>query len=614
MRPQREAVADIEGRAAPSAGWNHKDEAVGVILRPEGTALFRLWSPSVASVTLVIDDDEVSMLPAEEGWHQVTHAAHAGSTYCFKLPDGLCVPDPTSRAQERDVSGRSLVTDPNSYRWRNNHWAGRPWHEAVIYELHAGLMGGFNGIRQELPRLKELGITVVELMPVSDFPGDRNWGYDGVLPYAPNNSYGTPDELKALVDEAHGLGLSVVLDVVYNHFGPDGNFLHAYAEPFFRDDIKTPWGASIDFRRPQVQHFFMDNAMYWINEFRFDGLRFDAVHAITHPSFLDDLCDHIRVSVTPGRHVHLVLEHEGNAASLLGDGKFDAQWADDFHHCVHVLLTGESEGYYEDFQDATGLLARCLSEGFAYQGEISPHAGKPRGEPSGHLPSTAFVMCLQNHDQIGNRALGERLSTLAEPNHLRAATALLLLSPFVPLIFMGDEFGTDQPFLFFTSHNEELAELIREGRRSEFKHFDAFKDPVRRASIPDPNAISTYEASRVEPTSSAMEQLYRQLLTIRREHVIPGILGARSLGVDVHGLGAVTARWSLGNDQILTIHVNLGKKAVPFDAIGEVLFSTVPAQSCQLFPGSLVATLGNGDNNSRRYIGRDGEVLGSAPT
>ncbi len=589
MRPRHEAVADMEGRVVASQ-WRPVNEAVGAVLRPNGTALFRLWSPSVDAVSLVIDGNEVPMVAVDEGWHEVVHPAEAGSAYCFKLPDGLCVPDPVSRAQEQDVGGRSLVTDPNAFQWRHDGWMGRPWHEAVIYEVHAGLMGGFNGIRKELPRLKALGITVVELMPVSDFPGERNWGYDGVLPYAPERSYGTPDELKALVDEAHGLGLSVMLDVVYNHFGPDGNYLHAYAEPFFRDDIKTPWGAAIDFRRPQVQHFFMDNALYWIEEFRFDGLRFDAVHAITHPTFLVDLAAHVRARVAPGRHVHLVLEHEGNAASLLEDGRFDAQWADDFHHCVHVLLTGESEGYYQDFQDATGLLARCLTEGFAYQGEVSPHSGEPRGEPSGHLAPTAFVMCLQNHDQIGNRALGERLSVLAKPGHLRAATALLLLSPFVPLIFMGDEWGTDRPFLFFTSHNEELAELIRDGRRSEFKHFAAFKDPARRASIPDPNAASTYDASRFEPTDPAMEQLYRQLLTIRRDHIVPGIPAARSLGVTVHAAGALTARWALGDGRALTIHVNLGGDTVPLAPTAEVLFTTVAAGQGELPPGSLVAT------------------------
>jgi maltooligosyltrehalose trehalohydrolase len=369
----------------------------------------------------------------------------------------------------------------------------------VIYELPPGTFGGFDGIRAELPRLAALGVTVIELMPIADFPGQHNWGYDGVLPYAPDAAYGTPEALKALVDAAHGLGLMVMLDVVYNHFGPDGAYLHAYAKSFFREDLHTPWGAAIDFDRPEVQQYFEQNALYWLMEYRFDGLRFDAVHAIGSPAFLDQLAAFLRSGVEPGRYIHLVLEHEGNAARHLRESAtapgFDAQWTDDVHHCLHVLLTGEDEGYYEDFRDPINQLARCMAEGFAYQGEISPHSGKPRGEPSGHLPSTSFVICLQNHDQIGNRAMGDRLTMLANPQGLRAATALLLLAPFIPLLFMGEEVFSKTPFLFFTDHNDELAELVRNGRREEFKHFAAFQDPERRERIPDPNAASTFTAS-----------------------------------------------------------------------------------------------------------------------
>ena len=565
--------------------------ARGATLRPDGTASFRLWSPSVDAVVLEVDGHEVAMQPAGDGWREVVHAAHAGSEYCFRLPDGARVPDPTSRAQAGDVHGRSIVTDPDAYQWKTKDWKGRPWHEAVIYEVHAGLMGGFDGIRADLPRLRDLGVTVVEIMPIADFPGDRNWGYDGVLPYAPDSAYGTPDQLKALVDAAHGLGLCVMLDVVYNHFGPDGNFLHAYAEPFFRDDIKTPWGASIDFRRPQVRHFFMENALYWLNEFRFDGLRFDAVQMIRDNTFLHDLGRTIREATEPGRHIGLVLEHDKNEADLLRPELFDAQWTDDFHHAVHVLLTGELEGYYEDYEDATAMLARNLAEGFSYQGEMSKHLGEPRGTPSGDLPTTAFVMCLQNHDQIGNRAMGERLTVLSKPGHLRAATALLLLTPFVPMIFMGEEWATQSPFLFFTSHNEELAKLVREGRRDEFKNFAAFKDEHRRDQIPDPNAPSTFEASRPKRDDPATEDFYRRLLAIRHARIVPGIPGARTAGVDVHGPGALTARWTMGDGKILTVHLNLGAAPAPLDTDGEVLFATGPG-SGELPPGHLVATLG----------------------
>ena len=562
----------------------------GATLLPDGTATFRLWAPSAAQVVVELDGHEVKMQSVADGWHEAAHAARAGSSYRFRLPDGLQVPDPASRAQAEDVNGPSLVVDP-AYAWRHPGWMGRPWHEAVIYETHAGLAGGFDGIRADLPRLRDLGVTVVEIMPVADFPGGRNWGYDGVLPYAPDHAYGSPTALKALVDEAHGLGLMVMLDVVYNHFGPDGNYLHAYAEPFFRDDIKTPWGAAIDFRRPQVRDYFIQNALYWLLEYRFDGLRFDAVHAITDDTFLDDLAHEVRTGVEPGRHVHLVLEHEGNKSSLLGLPKFDAQWADDFHHCLHVLLTGESEGYYEDFQGATQMLARCLAEGFAYQGQRSPHLGVPRGEPSGHLPTSAFVICLQNHDQIGNRAMGDRLSSLTDPGKLRAATALLLLSPFVPLVFMGDEWATKQPFLFFTSHNEDLAKLIREGRRGEFKHFAAFQNEAKRALIPDPNAASTFEASRPDRADPAMERLYAHLLDLRKTKLMAQLGTARSMGVEVHGPGALTARWQLAQD-VLTLHVNLGDaEAIP-SLSGETLFSTLPAPGPVLPPGHLIATLG----------------------
>ncbi len=390
-----------------------------------GDTRFRLWAPSVPAVALEIEGrDAVPMQSAADGWKEAVTSCPVGARYGFRLPDGLRVPDPASRQQANDVHDQSVVVDPEAYEWRHGSWIGRPWHEAVVYELHPGAMGGFEGIRSRLPALRELGVTAIELMPVADFPGRHNWGYDGVLPYAPDAAYGTPAQLKALIDAAHGIGLMVILDVVYNHFGPDGNYLHAYAESFFRNDLSTPWGAAIDFRRPEVRNYFIQNALYWLMEYRFDGLRFDAVHAISEPDFLDEMARTIRRSVEPGRHVHLILEHEGNKASHLRPGLFDAQWTDDWHHCLHVMLTGEHEGYYEDFQDAARLLARCMAEGFAYQGEVSPHSGHPRGEPSAELPTTAFVICLQNHDQIGNRAFGERLAQLADPQALRAATAL----------------------------------------------------------------------------------------------------------------------------------------------------------------------------------------------
>jgi len=567
----------------------------GATLLPDGQTRFRLWAPSSETVSLELDGQApLPMQAASGGWHELAVAAPPGTRYRYRLKDGLAVPDPASRLQAPDVHDPSVVVDPAVYDWRYIHWQGRPWHEAVVYEVHAGVMGGFSGIRQRLPELRRLGVTAIEIMPIADFPGGRNWGYDGVLPFAPDTAYGTPDELKALVDEAHGLGLMVLLDVVYNHFGPDGAYLHAFAKPFFREDVHTPWGAAIDFRRPEVCDYFNQNALYWLMEYRFDGLRFDAVHAISEEGFLRDLAHTIRATVEPGRHVHLVLEHENNRAALLRTGPgaegFDAQWADDFHHCVHVLLTGESEGYYEDFQDATALLADCLASGFAYQGQVSPHLSRPRGEPSGHLPTTAFVVCLQNHDQIGNRAMGERLTILADPQALRAATALLLLAPFVPMLFMGEEYAARNPFLFFTSHNEDLAKLVREGRRAEFKHFAAFQDEERRKAIPDPNAPSTFDASVTDKADPAMFDFVQGLLMLREKHVMPGIPGCRSLDVDVLATGALRAEWRLGTGRLLAITLNLGHETASNDAAaGGVIFAYPSAATLSdLPPGSIV--------------------------
>ena len=573
----------------------------GAELQQDGTTRFRLWAPSVEGVSLEREGQEPLAMQAQPGgWFGLTCPAPAGTRYRYRLPDGLAVPDPASRQQAGDVHDPSVVVDPRAYGWQNDAWQGRPWHEAVVYELHVGSMGGFAGIRRRLPELAALGITAVELMPISDFPGARNWGYDGVLPYAPDAAYGTPDELKALVDEAHGLGMMVMLDVVYNHFGPDGAYLHAYAKTFFDEARRNPWGAAIDFNRAEVRDYFCQNAIYWLREYRFDGLRFDAVHEIRDDAFLQRMAADIRAAVEPGRHIHLVLEHENNRAALLRAGPdapgYDAQWADDFHHCLHVLLTGEDESYYSDFQDATGLLAECLRSGFAYQGQDSVNLGRPRGEPSGHLPTTCFVAFLQNHDQIGNRAMGERLTALADPAKLRAAMALLLLSPFIPMLFMGEEHGATTPFLFFTSHNDELAEAVRQGRRSEFKGFAAFQDEQRRAMIPDPNAVQTFEQSipvREAPARPGedMGALVRDLLAVRRDTVVPGLPGCRSDGVDVLGEGAMRAAWRLGDGRRLVLTFNLGDVPVSMAQPSGTPVFAVPAgrSGGVLPPGSLVA-------------------------
>jgi malto-oligosyltrehalose trehalohydrolase len=476
----------------------------GANLVGPGRTRFKIWAPAQEQMAIQIDG--LAQLPLERGaggWFEGEGDCGAGARYRYVLHDGTAVPDPASRAQDNDVHGSSIVVDPNAYQWRETNWTGRPWHEAIFYELHAGVFGGFKGVVAELPRLAALGVTAVELMPIAEFPGARNWGYDGVLPFAPESSYGSPVDLKALVDAAHANGLMIFLDVVYNHFGPDGNYLGLYAPQMFRDDVTTPWGPAMDFRRREVRRFFTENALYWLLEYRFDGLRFDAVHAITEQDWLEEMAAEVRQKIQPGRHVHLVLENDLNASSHLVRN-FDAQWNDDGHHVLHVLLTGEKEGYYEDYKtDPAKRLARCLKEGFIYQGEPSLHrGGRSRGTPSKDLPPTAFVLFLQNHDQIGNRAFGERLTLLADARALEAATALLLLCPQIPLLFMGEEFGSVSPFFFFTDHNQELAKAVREGRRKEFAAFSQFSDPNILSQLSDPNAFETFARSKPEMASA----------------------------------------------------------------------------------------------------------------
>ncbi|TCZ54279.1 malto-oligosyltrehalose trehalohydrolase [Roseicella aquatilis] len=560
---------------------------------------FRLWAPDAARVMLEVEQHAPQEMNAQgDGWHDVIAPVGAGALYRFRVSPELAVPDPASRLQAGDVHDPSIVVDPRAWRWQHAGWTGRPWHEVVLYEVHAGAMGGFAGVQAALPRLKALGVTAIELMPINDFPGRRNWGYDGVLPYAPDAALGTPEELKALVDAAHGMGLMMFLDVVYNHFGPDGAYLHAYARRFFDEGIHTPWGAAINFREPAVRAYFEDNALFWLNEYRFDGLRFDAVHAIAETDWLDVLAARIRREITD-RHVHLVLENERNGARHLKGspspgGQFDAQWNDDGHNILHPLLTGEREGYYEDFCDGgAAKLAKVLAEGFLFQGQRSGHLDAPRGEPSAHLPPTAFVLFLQNHDQVGNRAFGERLAALADPQALAAATALLLLCPQIPMLFMGEEWGATAPFLFFTDHNEELAPLVTAGRRKEFAKFAAFQDPATRERIPDPNAEDTFRQSipdpgeATRPPHDAVLALHHRLLALRRERIVPRLPGATALGAEVVGEKAVLARWRLGDGSLLTIATNLGEAPARCTAAGETLFEGMAGAAAALGTGTL---------------------------
>lgn len=539
----------------------------GAFPNDDGTVHFSLWAPDAKKITLKLGNGKTHPLQqGNNGWFTATIEGGPGITYSYVVNDNICVPDPASRAQVNDVHGDSCVVDQN-YPWKTTNWHGRPWHESIIYELHVGLFGGFANVEKFLPQLVALGITAIELMPVHEFPGTRNWGYDSILLFAPESSYGTPEQLKSLIDTAHELGLMVFLDVVYNHFGPDGNFLGQYAKSFFRDDIKTPWGAAIDFRHQQVRDFFCENALMWVLDYRIDGLRFDAVHAIVEKDVLAELAERIRSSVPTNRYVHLILENEDNSASLLTQG-FNAQWNDDGHNVLHHLLTNEDESYYANFsQWPTAKLARCLSDGFIYQGELTRH-GHRRGEPSAHLPPTAFVFFLQNHDHVGNRAFGERLALLAAPDALKVAVALVLLSPMIPLLFMGEEWGSRQPFLFFTDHKQELAEAVREGRRNEFAEFSMFSEPETRAQIPDPNAFSTFldcildQSKNSSPEHLHWWNFYYELLQLRRTELTPRLPGTHSRGVLILADRAISASWQMGDGALLRIYLNLSSTDV----------------------------------------------------
>ena len=582
----------------------------GAQLTDAGAVRFRLWAPAAERVAVALggpkeSDHLLDMAAVGDGWFErVTDLARPGSRYSFRVTSphtnsGLALPDPASRFQPDGVHAPSEVIDPTSFCWPDdaagNAWRGRPWEEAVCYELHLGAFspeGTFAGAAARLPYLRALGVTVVELMPVAAFPGSRGWGYDGVYPFAPFAPYGRPEHLKALVLEAHALGLMVFLDVVYNHFGPEGNYLHLYAPQFFTARHQTPWGAGLNFdgaHSRAVRDFFIHNALYWLTEYRLDGLRLDAVHAIADDGEADILTELAEaVAAGPGRErqVHLVLENDANAARHLerrpdgGPRWYAAQWNDDLHHAAHVLLTGEADGYYADYADYAERpagppafwLARCLTEGFGYQGEPSAFRdGEPRGTPSGHLPPTAFVNFLQNHDQVGNRAFGERIAGLTSAAALRAATAVLLLAPSPPLLFMGQEFAAKEPFLYFCDFGADLARAVTEGRRREFARFEQFTDQAARQAIPDPNDPTTFARSRLDwsaldaPTQRAWLDLHRALLALRWAEIVPRLIGmgGHAAGAQLLGATALMARWQLGDGTLLTLLANLGDAELP---------------------------------------------------
>ncbi len=569
----------------------------GPWINPQGGVTFRLWAPAAKRVDLVLDDLH-SMRAQTRGWFEtIIREAGPGTRYRFRIDGDLIVPDPASRFQPEDVRGPSEVVDPH-YAWGAPEWRGRPWPEAAILELHVGAFtpaGTFRGAIERLDHLAATGITAIELMPVADFAGRWNWGYDGVLPFAPDSAYGRPEDLRALIDAAHERELMVFLDVVYNHFGPEGNYLGRYAPAFFTNAHGTPWGKAIDYNVPQVRRFAIENALAWLRDYRFDGLRLDAVHAIVEqgePPILAELSRAVGAfAAETGRSIHLILENDDNRASLLDpladppQGKYRAQWNDDYHHAWHVLLTGEHAGYYRDYRDAPGArLARILSTGFAYQGEPSAHRnGARRGEPSTGLPPSAFISFLQNHDQIGNRPLGERLCVLASGSAIEAALQIMLLAPMPPLLFMGQEWGATQPFAFFCDFGGELADAVRRGRKTEFAA--AYSDPCERA-LPDPIAERTFRSAVLD--WSALDRsphkerfaLVRRLLELRRQHITPRLQNLeRNDACAEWRDGVVVAYWRLGDGSRLALVANLGEppRSRPAEAVhGQPIWGGAP--------------------------------------
>ena len=550
----------------------------GVELRSDGVT-FQLWAPAVKRVDVLLDDKPHALRRCDDGWFCASVAGiGAGALYKFRIDDKVDIPDPASAFQPRDVAGPSEVIDHDTYQWRARDWRGRPWQETVLIETHVGTFtteGTYRAMIDRLDHLVATGFTALELMPLADFPGKRNWGYDGVLWYAPDSAYGRPDDLKTLIDEAHLRGLMVFLDVVYNHFGPEGNYLGQYAPSFFTQ-AQTPWGSAIDYRVPQVRAFAIENALYWLREYRFDGLRLDAVHAIPEQgevSMLHDLSRAIGdLASETGRQLHLVLENDDNRASLLDadqdplQGKYRAQWNDDYHHAWHVLLTGESQGYYGDYANSPLRdIARSLSSGFVYQGEASAHrGGQLRGEPSEALAPTAFVNFLQNHDQIGNRALGDRLESLVDDKAIEAALVITLLTPMVPMMFMGEEWGSTAPFPFFCDFRGDLADAVRNGRRKEFagayaKYGDEVPDPLHESTF---RSAMLDWGSRDAPAGNKRLILVQGLLSIRRREVVSRLAGACFGDASAQDNGLLTASWRMGDGSTLQLLANLSDRDI----------------------------------------------------
>lgn len=567
---------------------------IGAQTGASGTC-FRVWVPDARRVELLlyVDGREAAAYPlerAEEGYF-VGHVAEAaaGTRYMYRINGGPPRPDPASRSQPDGPHGPSQVIDPHSFAWSDQEWRGVALDDLVVYELHVGAAtpeGTFESLVARLEDIRSLGATAIELMPVAEFPGRRNWGYDGVDLFAPAMAYGGPDGLRRLVDAAHAQGLAVLLDVVYNHLGPDGNYLRDFSRHYFTDRHHTPWGDAVNVDGPQsrpVREFFIANALHWAHEYHIDGLRLDATDMIIDDSpthLLAEMATRLRQSLPPERHFLMIAENGENQAGVvtpwttiapdLSDSPepvinwgLDGVWADDFHHQVRVTLTGEQDGYYADYGGGEDDLATTIGQGWFYTGQPTNRHGRPRGTPADTIPPMRFIYCIQNHDQVGNRALGDRLNHEVGLDSYRAASALLLLLPHTPLIWMGQEWAASTPFLFFTDHNPELGRLVTEGRRKEFAQFRAFSG----TKIPDPQEATTFErsklrwAERMEPPHAGVYSLYRDLLLLRHTHPALRARDRASYAVAPLGEKAVGLRQDdpAGGASLLLV-VNLGGK------------------------------------------------------
>lgn len=540
----------------------------------EGATTFGVWAPLARRCAVrLVDRDrarvaEHAMEPAGEGhWEITVPWVGPGALYLFVVDDRE-LPDPFARFLPLGVHGPAEVVR-STHVWQFGAGVARPLAEHVLYELHVGTFtpeGTFRAAIGHLAELAHLGVTAIELMPVAAFDGARGWGYDGVAPYAPHAAYGTPDDLRRFVDEAHGLGLSVLLDVVYNHYGPAGNYLAAYDPAYFHPTLKNAWGAAPDFGHPVLRRHVLDLARHWLEDFRFDGLRLDATHAVVDTSAPHVLAELAAEVGTLRPRKILIAEDERNDPALVREDGLDAVWADDFHHQVHVTLTGERDGYYAGYTPGVAGVARAIERGWLYEGQVYPPSGHPRGQPADGLPASALVYSVQNHDQVGNRARGERLAALLPEASLRAVMMLLLFLPMTPMLFMGQEWAASSPFYYFTDHEPELGKLIAAGRRDEFRHFEAFTDPAARSRIPDPQDPATFEASRLrweereQGHHAAMLELVRDALALRRTDPVLRDPARERLHAEAHGdvlvvrrtLGAAT-RWlvvSFGDDDV----------------------------------------------------------------